>query len=812
MRLQSLRRLIAFLLFLALGFIAIIVIAQRHANEMEDMRTKAVSLNTSEFLLIQEVQSINRASGRNFDNLNMLFDRAADNASSLVEHSAEYDPKVLEILASYTEELRWIVEDFKTNDAIESNSIRYLASELPRLFSLPGANRLSAEERQYVQNYLVAPTLEGWQMTWHAVNLVRETLGAMPEEVERFARHVEFYDTSIKQRRDLENRLLNHLNGRFGSQMLSIEQAHFYQINMMGRFASVALALLVTGLLAWGFRVSVSATRSKEELAIANRSLDRKVKEATTQLIEKMVDLEQQKLRAEDATKAKSEFLANMSHEIRTPLNGINGMAQILQRSGLNRDQSSQVDTILTSTESLTQIINDILDFSKIEAGKVEIERMDFSLLDLIESTVDQVTMLANKSQNHLVIQYSSRLPEYVNSDPSRIRQVMLNLLSNANKFTNAGVIDIRVELMELMDEAFFQISVKDSGIGISEDRLTHIFEVFSQGDSSTTRKYGGTGLGLTICKHLAQLMGGDIVVTSVLGEGSTFSFFLPIVPAKLTESESPCGPLRHIKPMIFDNNDIRRRAMRNHLESWNFESVTFDDVADFIFALQQLDEDKGLYSDVSCIIVNLDDYQQVLGEALGKLKKTLPKLYLTPLYSEGSGGFDRTVFVNEVRSPIKPSEFLDALADAHSDSVGEEFKSVAELTHSFDGRNVLLVDDNEINRMVAELMLTNVSANVVMAEDGRQAVSILQAQDFDLIFMDCQMPVMDGYEASRTIRRLALPEKASVPIIAMTANAMKGDKEMCLKAGMDDYIAKPVDAQELYNLMEKWLGHKHRE
>ncbi|KZZ63619.1 hypothetical protein A3765_07790 [Oleiphilus sp. HI0130] len=812
MRLQSLRRLIIFLLLLVFGCIAIIVTAQIDAKNMENMRINAASLNTAEFQLIQEMQSINQASRRNFDKLNMLFERVVHDATWLVQHSAEYEPMVLDMLMSYTEELRWIVEDLKTNSAIKYNSTRYLAAELPSLFSLPGAKRLSIEERQYVQGYLIEPKLEGWQMTWHAVRLIEETIGELPEEIGRFARHLALYDRSIQKRRGEEKKLLEHLNGRFSSRLLSIEQAHFDQINTMGQFASVALAILVIGLMTWGFRVSISATKSKEELAEVNRNLDEKVKQATRQLQEQMVDLERQKLRAEDATKAKSEFLANMSHEIRTPLNGINGMAQILQRSGLNSDQRSQIETILTSTGSLTQIINDILDFSKIEAGKIEIERMDFSLLALIESAVDQVTMLANKSENQLVIQYSSRLPEYVNSDPSRIRQVMLNLLSNANKFTNGGVVEVRAEVMERMGDAYFKISIKDSGIGISEDKLAYIFEAFSQEDTSTTRKFGGTGLGLTICKRLAQLMGGDIAVTSTQGKGSRFSFFLPLIEADVPESEVRSGPLRHIKPMIFDNNEVRRRAMRNHLESWGLESVVFEDVSDFMLALQQLVGDRGLYADVSCIIADMDDYQQVLSEALGKLTKALPKLYLTPLYSEDFGEFDRAVFVKEVRSPIKPSEFLDALADAHSSSVGEEFKSEDEPTYNFDGRTILLVDDNEINRMVAELMLTNVSVNVVMAEDGRQAVDALQEQDFDLVFMDCQMPVMDGYEASRSIRQLAAPKKANVPIIAMTANAMKGDKEMCLNAGMDDYIAKPVDAQKLYALMGKWLGHIHGE
>ena len=437
---------------------------------------------------------------------------------------------------------------------------------------------------------------------------------------------------------------------------------------------------------------------------------------------------------------------------------------------------------------------------------------MDFNLLELIESSVDQVTLLAKKSENQLVIQFSSRLPEFVRSDPSRIRQVMLNLLSNANKFTNGGVVEVRVDLMERGDSEFFKISVKDSGIGISEDKLAHIFEAVSQEDASTTRKFGGTGLGLTICKHLSQLMGGDIAVNSVQGKGSTFSFFLPLEQAEAPQREARSGPLRHIRPMIFDNNDIRRQAMRNQIESWGLKSVVFDDVSEFILALEQLDAEQGAYEDVSCIIVNMDDYHHMLEEALRALSKSIPKLYLTPLYSEDFGEFDRVMFVNEVRSPIKPSEFLDALADAHSDSVSEDFATTAEQDFNFDGRNVLLVDDNEINRMVAQLMLDTVGAHVVMAEDGREAVDRLMESEFDLVFMDCQMPVMDGYEASRAIRQLENAQKRQVPIIAMTANAMKGDRDMCLDAGMDDYISKPVDAQELYELMEKWLGHVHNE
>ncbi len=815
MRLRSLNTLITAFLLLAVSLIAIIVLVQVKSEENDEMSRLALLLRMQEFQLIQEVQSLIENRQGDLAQLNAARDELFNLSENLVGHVAGHDADSSALRAAkeqYLEVVRANLQGFETNIANETSSASRLASDLPAIFSLPGAKRLSLDQRQYVLGYLVSPSLEGWQMIWHMVKLTDETNARAIPELDEFVHQLELYDSSLSARQRNVQQLQATLDGSFALNMLEHERQHFANIATLGKVAAVCLAVLIAVLLAWAFRGTLLANRAREELAASNRELDQKVRDATAQLVEKMADLEQQKLRAEDATKAKSEFLANMSHEIRTPLNGINGMAQILQRSNITNDQRSQVETILTSTGSLAQIINDILDFSKIEAGKIELETMDFSLLQLVESTVDQITLLANKAENQLVIHYSSLLPEFVHSDPSRIRQIMLNLLSNANKFTSKGVIDVRAEHVERMGEQFFKVSIKDSGIGISEDKLAHIFEAFSQEDASTTRKFGGTGLGLTICKRLAQLMDGDIGVTSKQGEGSTFSFYLPLVKAASPEREERKGPLRHIKPMIFDNNDIRRRAMCKQLESWNLESAVFGDVSEFLLALQQLDGNKGIYHDISCIIVNMDDYKQALGEALRKLSKDIPKLFLTPLYSEDFGEFDRTLFSKEVRSPIKPSEFLDALADAHSNSVGEKYAAPEDQTNSFRGRTVLLVDDNEINRMVAELMITGFAAEVVMAEDGREAVNKVLEQDFDLVFMDCQMPVMDGYEASQAIRQLDHPVKKLVPIIAMTANAMKGDREVCLEAGMDDYIAKPVEANELYSLMEKWLGHTHSE
>ena len=804
------------------GIISIVLLAgifilMARSQDVRGLLASWQGLHADRVGIYQSLVTLRSASELNYDEVSMLiFEQGSHQGAYLKDIETMFPP----LYASYKADLdqerdrfNLLVENFKTHLAIVRISRRFLIQQEERVIA---QSSLDADVKRQISldltNFAINPSLRHYEKARAAFARLEAAVPSDTSLLQALSAHKDFVYQSIQivetQLAELETLLDTGAMHGVASELDRSLESYMESIYTCVALLSILVVVLMFRVVA----LSRRAENAVESLSELNAELDEKVRDATTELQVKMEHLEVEKVRAEDATRAKSEFLANMSHEIRTPLNGINGMAQILKRTELSKDQHSHINTILTSTGSLAQVINDILDFSKIEAGKVELENMDFSLLELVESAVDQVTLLANKSENQLVISYSSRLPEFVNSDPSRIRQVLLNLLSNANKFTHNGAIEVRAETMDIDGSAFFRIAVKDSGIGISEEKLAHIFEAFSQEDASTTRKFGGTGLGLTICKRLSELMGGDIQVSSVQGEGSTFSIYLPLNEATEKQKDKGAGPLRHIHAMIFDSNQIRLRAMRNHLESWNLPSVTFDDVGDFIVALGQIDSDTSPYHDVSCIIVDMDDYQQALMEALNNIEREIPKLYLTPLYSEEFGEFDRAIFETEVRSPIKPSAFLDALADAHSGHIDTEYAEVGIDDYCFAGKHVLLVDDNEINRTVAEIMLTTVNIEVTMAEDGKQAVDALNESQFDLVFMDCQMPVMDGYEASRTIRQMGQPSKRDIPIIAMTANAMKGDKELCLEAGMDDYIAKPVDATELYELMHKWLGHTHSE
>jgi len=807
---------------LAGAFVAALLIAGvlSFISKGQDVRALIQSwkgLNADHFGLYNSLVNLRSQSELNYDEVSALLYEQLKHETTFLGYIADQYPEIYSRystrIAQDSKVFEYGVERFKSHLAVLRNSTRFIVQQSGVILVNSSLSELSKRE---IELSLIKFALKPNDIHKERAILGLDTLSAAylgdTQDVQNMRHHLAYVTSANEQ---LDENLAQIAFIVSDSALHRVEAELEGALAVYARIVYSLIAALVALVLALLIRMLVLSQRTEravEELSELNAELDKKIQAATSTLREKVEQLNIEKVRAEDATRAKSEFLANMSHEIRTPLNGISGMAQILQKTNLDKDQQAHISTILTSTGSLSQVINDILDFSKIEAGKVEIEHVDFNLLELVESVVDQVTLLANKSENQLVIHYSSLLPECINSDPSRIRQIMLNLLSNANKFTHNGSIEVRAELLEHGAEQYFKATVKDSGIGISDDKLAHIFDAFSQEDSSTTRRFGGTGLGLSICKRLSQLMGGDIAVSSVQGEGSSFSFYLPLKLVESADKSSRSGPLRHIKPLIFDNNDIRRRAMQNHLESWHLPCVVFDDISDFIFALQQLDSDKNIYFDATCLIVNMDEYQRTMSDALSSLKMDLPKLYLTPLYSEDFGEFDRSIFCGEVRSPIKPSEFLDALADAHSQTLGVQPADIESKSFDFSGRRILLVDDNEINRTVAELMLESVGVEIVMAEDGRQAVDKLADQSFDLVFMDCQMPVMDGYEASQAIRQFKNPSKRDVPIVAMTANAMKGDKEACLAAGMDDYISKPVEAQLLYELMGKWLGHTHSE
>jgi signal transduction histidine kinase/ActR/RegA family two-component response regulator len=807
---------------LAVCLLAVIGVAQKGNQDVQGMIKLSNASSEDQVKIYSMLLEINNEHVLHYDELNQLGSSWSGHIDDLMHKVHNFHLKNEEQVVAYLENTKTMltrdIEDYKTNRSLARNSSQYILSSIDSFNSSAFAgDKVLSSLQSMAFAFVLKPSQLGQEKVLAGVSDV-ESLVAKNASDSRFSaqffqrlkRHIDlFFNASMKNVKVLL--LVDDLtNSTFSNQFLSDLQgiSETYTVVTVG--ASGALIVMILVLLTGVSRLSMATVASNRKLAQTNQELDGKVRKATKQLREQMEVLKDQKLRAEDATAAKGEFLANMSHEIRTPLNGISGMAQILKRTELTKDQISHVDTILSSTKSLSQVINDILDFSKIEAGKIEIEEMPFSLLQLIEETVDQITLLVNKSCNQLVINYHPDMPIGVNSDPSRIRQVLLNLISNANKFTQEGSIELKVEPIERDQKRFFRVSVIDSGIGISAEKLGHIFDAFSQEDASTTRKFGGTGLGLTICKRLSQIMGGDVEVTSEQGEGSQFSFYLPLLEADVPKPSS-AGPLRHIKALIFDYNEVRLRAMQNHFRRWSLDYISYTDVTEFIVALNSLDSNERL-QDVSCVIVNMEDYQESLCEALNEMPRKLPSLYLSPPFTEDFGQFDKALFVAEVRSPIKPSAFLDSLADAHSENLAVHSIEEEEQSYDFGGKRILLVDDNEINRMVAELLLQTVNVSVIMAEDGQQAIEKLSETDIDLVFMDCLLPEMDGYDASRAIRQLSLPSKRDVPIIAMTANAMKGDREMCLEAGMDDYISKPVEAEKLYKIMDKWIGHTHNE
>jgi PAS domain S-box-containing protein len=549
-------------------------------------------------------------------------------------------------------------------------------------------------------------------------------------------------------------------------------------------------------------------------------------------LLECFVDISKQKeteqgLReakeaAEEATLAKANFLANMSHEIRTPMNGVIGMAELLAATPLSREQKEFVSTIEQSADALLQIINDILDHSKIDAGKVELESIEFNLRTLLESIADLTAVkVQDKGLEYCTIIHP-QTPSFLLGDPGRLRQILLNLVGNAVKFTQDGeiVIETRLE-KETRDHAIVRFSVTDTGIGIPEDKLGILFDSFSQVDASTTRKFGGTGLGLTISKQLTELMGGRIEVNSTHGSGSCFSFTAAF--KKGTHRNRSKQKLRkqnlkgkHI--LIVDDNETNRFVLRVDLTNWG---CRVDEAHDGHTALELLHKagNSGDRFDIAVIDMQMPGMS---GETLGrKIKQsdTIKKLRMVMLTSMGMRGdaqrFKDAGFSAYLNKPIKQQDLFECLSTVHHipEEVARQAENPIITRHSLaenrtQPARILLAEDNKINKKVALANLRKLGFSADAVTNGKEAIEALQATDYDLVLMDCQMPGMDGYEATRHIRKgdtaIASP---GVPIIAMTANAMAKDREKCLAAGMSDYLAKPVKVKDLSAMLSKWLG-----